>query len=390
MNHQIIIVGAGPAGSAAAIVLSELGHDVLLIDRCDFPRDKVCGDGVPPSAFQLLSELGLGDKLNQTQFYPIHGAKIISPTGYNFDFNLTYEEDYDFCIAPRFTFDDLIFRHALESGAEFCKAKVMEPIINDGKIAGVIAEINGEIKTIFSDMVIGADGVNSVIAKNLRKRKQKNNHRVIALRGYMEGFETIPHTVEGYLTKTTWPGYVWIFPLSEDKANIGLGMRMDKYIKCDKSLKQLLYEFLNMTKLKERLRNDWQLKHLSASPMNVGSQKNIQRVYDGAILVGDAAAWVNPLTGGGICNAIASGKIAGDVVHNAFRKNNFSRQFLSEYQTRCDKLMRTEILGSYIIQRSLSELPFLLDPILKIANSKVISLLLNKIQYLTDIEIKAK
>jgi flavin-dependent dehydrogenase len=124
--------------------------------------------------------------------------------------------------------------------------------------------------------------------------------------------------------------------------------------------------------------------------MNVGSQKNIQRVYDGGILIGDAAAWVNPLTGGGICNAILSGKIAGEVIHSAFRKNNFSRQFLSEYQTRCDKLMRTEILGSYLIQRSFSELPFLIDPILKIANSNVISLFLNKIQYLTDIEIKAK
>ena len=109
MQHDVIIVGAGPAGSAAAIIMANRGHDVLLIDQHKFPRDKVCGDGIPPGSVQLLNQLGLDEKIRTAGFNQINAMRVVSPNNMALDFSFTPKGSRTgFYIAPRREFDYLL------------------------------------------------------------------------------------------------------------------------------------------------------------------------------------------------------------------------------------------------------------------------------------------
>jgi flavin-dependent dehydrogenase len=187
---------------------------------------------------------------------------------------------------------------------------------------------------------------------------------MIALRAYIHGLALNPHEVELYFRKEVLPGYVWIFPLNETRANIGLGMMMDRYRKIRKNLKEILFEFLER-EMKHRLKNGWKLNDISAAPLKLASQPGIKRVYNGAILVGDAAALIDPLSGEGILNALHSGKIAGEVIHNAISHGDVTERALSEYDNRLRKELWGIIRRSYLLQKTLFASPKLIDWLLK-------------------------
>ena len=208
MEREVIVVGAGPSGSVTAIALRKLGHDVLLLDRQDFPRDKTCGDGIPAGAIEVLYSLGMEDKIRQAEFYPVNRILLSSPRGHVLEADLkpgvTGASSY---VVPRMKFDALIQQHAVESGAEFRQAQVQEPILEDGKVVGVRAKLNGSVEEIRAKIVIGADGVTSAIARVLRSDKHEDGHRAVALRCYTEDLEVRPHEVEFYLYNDILPGY---------------------------------------------------------------------------------------------------------------------------------------------------------------------------------------
>ena len=111
MECEIIVVGAGPAGAVAATALAQQGHEVLLLDRQSFPRPKSCGDGVPVLAIEILDELGVGEKIRQAGFYPVHHIRLVSPGGYVLDTSQTGDKPglYSY-VAPRLDFD-LLLQH---------------------------------------------------------------------------------------------------------------------------------------------------------------------------------------------------------------------------------------------------------------------------------------
>ena len=225
MEREVIVVGAGPGGSTAAMALAQKGHDVLLLDRQEFPRDKICGDAVPASALDLLYSLGMEEKIKEAGFYHVDKIRIVSPKGYAMDADLVEQHHKArSAIVPRLEFDAVLQEHAVDSGAEFKKAQVKEPIVEDGKVVGVRARVNGSMEEIRSKVVVAADGVTSVIARAIRPDEHADHHRAVALRAYIEDIEELPHQVEFYLYDDILPGYAWIFPIGEGRANIGLGM----------------------------------------------------------------------------------------------------------------------------------------------------------------------
>ncbi|ACF13278.1 geranylgeranyl reductase [Chloroherpeton thalassium ATCC 35110] len=373
MQTEVLVVGAGPAGSTAAAILAQKGYDVLILDKTEFPRQKACGDGIPHSAIALLDQLGLHDQFRNTKRNEITGATIHSPRGQQSSINFRMRDN--FFIQSRSVFDHTLFSHALTSGAKFLKAKALEPILNQGKVVGVKARVQDEEKRIFAPITIAADGVDSAIAAPLRREKQLAKHRAISLRGYISGLNLNPRTVEGFFPKEIVPGYLWIFPLGEKEANIGLGMRMDKYAKVGMSMKQVLQNFLASPEIKARLEPNWQLSDVRASPMNFASQKGIQLAYDGAVLVGDAASLVSPLTGGGIYNAMFSAKTAAETIHDAFQKNDFSEKKLSEYERRCWAAIRYEMKITYVVQNAISTFPFLIEGLMKFVDNRTLKAL---------------
>ncbi len=370
MEHEVIVVGAGPGGATAAMALAQKGYDVLLLDRKDFPRDKICGDAVPATALDLLYSLGMAEKIKEAGFYYIDKIRLVSPKGYSMDADLE-EEDHltHSAIVPREDFDVLLQQHAIDSGANFIQAHVKEPIVEDGRVTGVLARVNGSVKEFRSKVVLAADGVTSAIARTIRPDDHVDHHRAVALRAYIEDIEELPHQVEFYLYQEILPGYAWIFPLGEGKANIGLGMRLDTFREKNYNLKKMLQDFMEMPDIKKRLKNGGQVHGVATWQLNFGSQKNIRRAYDGALLVGDAAGFINPLTGGGISNAVISAWLATETVHQAFLKEDFSLNTLKVYEEYCEQQLWRGLRRSYYLQRVMEYAPFAVDWLVKRAQS---------------------
>jgi geranylgeranyl reductase family protein len=367
-ERDVIIVGAGPAGATTATVLAQQGLDVLLLDRHDFPRDKACGDGIPAGAIDLMTRLGMGEKIKQAvqrgEFYRIDSMRIYSPKGNLLQAPLKEgKEGGKSYVAPRMYFDAVIQKQAEESGADFGRAIVKGPLMENGRVVGVQAQLNGDVKDIRSKIVVGADGVTSAITRALRPKQKQHvdAHRAVALRGYIHDIEEVPHAVEFYLYDEILPGYAWIFSAGKNKANIGLGMRLDVFRKVDYNLKEMLQRFLEMPTIKKRLIRGGEVESIKTWQLNFGSQKQLQHAYDGAILVGDAAGFINPLTGGGIHNAMISANLAGQTIIDALQNGDTSREGLKVYEKQIHEEMWRSMRRSYFIQRWLLRFPSIAD-----------------------------
>jgi geranylgeranyl reductase family protein len=348
-----------------------LGHDVLLLDRQNFPRDKVCGDGIPCGVFEILYDYGMRQKVEQAGLYPVTKVRIVSPRNHAFDGPLIPSPRHGAVarVATREEFDALVQEHAVDMGAEFCRAKVEEPLIEDGQVKGVRARLNGKVEDMRAHIVIAADGGTSAVARALEKVSLADRHRAVALRAYVEGIDVLPHEVEFHLYQDILPGYGWIFPLGENRANVGLGMRLDIFRRRKENLKAMLQAFLELPFIKERLHNDHRISGIATWQLNFGSQKNLQRAFDGAMLVGDAGSFINPLTGGGIHNGMVSAQLAADVAHKALTKGDYSLRVLQEYDQACRKELWGGLSRSYLIQRWLLRFPILVDVLIRRANA---------------------
>jgi flavin-dependent dehydrogenase len=272
-------------------------------------------------------------------------------------------------VATREEFDALVQEQAVDMGAEFCRAKVEEPLIEDGQVKGVRARLNGKVEDMRAHIVIAADGGTSAVARALEKVSLADRHRAVALRAYVEGIDVLPHEVEFHLYQDILPGYGWIFPLGENRANVGLGMRLDIFRRRKENLKAMLQAFLELPFIKERLHNDHRISGIATWQLNFGSQKNLQRAFDGAMLVGDAGSFINPLTGGGIHNGMVSAQLAADVAHKALTKGDYSLRVLQEYDQACRKELWGGLSRSYLIQRWLLRFPILVDVLIRRANA---------------------
>lgn len=367
-ERDVIVVGAGPAGATAASVLAQKGFDVLLLDRHQFPRDKTCGDAVPSGAIEIMTRLGMGEKIEEAiergEFYPLRQMLLASPKGHILEADFTKGHSY---IAPRLYFDAVIQKYAVECGAEFQQLQVNEPVLDNGRVVGVRGRANGETTELSAKVVIGADGVTSSIARTLRPKSERHvdEHRAVALRAYIDDIEERPHEIEFYLYKSILPGYAWIFPTGKNQANIGLGMRLDHFRKTKRRLEDMLREFLELPEIKKRLKQGGQLRDVATWQLNFGSQKGMHHVFDGALLVGDAAGFVNPLTGGGIHNSLVSAELAGDVVEEALKSGDTSRRAMQVYEQRCRERMWDGMQRSYRLQKWLMNFPFMIDFLVK-------------------------
>lgn len=387
MERDVIVVGAGPAGATTAMGLARAGRDVMMIDRKAFPRDKTCGDAVPAGAIDIMIGYGMKDRImaaeERGEFYPVSHMRLVSPRGLEVNAPFIHMKNgAKSYIAPRIFYDNALYEHAVESGAEFCQAQVKEPLVENGKVVGVRARVNGKFEDIRAKMVVAADGVTSVVARKLRpvEDKPQKAHRAIALRAYIENFKELPKKIEFFLYKGILPGYAWIFPTGNGSANIGLGMRIDKFENANEKLEDMLYRFMEFPEIKERSTSSTNLRDIATWQLNFGSQK-IQRAFDGALFVGDAGGYINPLTGGGIHNALISAKVAVETIDAALTEKNFSRNYLLQYEERCDEQMWSSMVRSYRMQKWLMRFPIAIDALVRVmgGNSKFTQTFLEKL-----------
>jgi geranylgeranyl reductase family protein len=343
----------------------------LLLDRKVFPRDKTCGDGVPPGSIEILNALGMADKIRSAGFYPINGIRIGSPSGGTWETAFRPKRTgAEFYVAPRAQFDALIQSHAVESGARFVEADVRRVLIENDRVVGVVAVVDGRETAFRARAVIGADGATSAIARSLQTDvKRPERDRSVAIRAYVDGIETLPNRVEFYFYRKFVPGYGWIFPLGPDRANVGVIMRVDRYRRAGATLEELLESFLKTPAVEGRLHRGHRRERAAAWQLPNGSRRPSRKSFPGALLVGDAAALVDPLTGEGIHSALVSARIAAEVAARAVDAGDASHSALSEFDRRCDAALAGLLRRSYFISRSVALAPWWVDLLFALANA---------------------
>jgi geranylgeranyl reductase family protein len=299
--YEAVVVGAGPAGCSAAIHLKKLGVDVLLLDKAVFPRDKICGDGIPLKCFPLLEELGIKKQLLLDQGYPIRQLNIHTPNGEVISYR-NFEDDSSpksVCMARK-DFDFLLINRAKECLSQVALGtEVIQLDENSQKIHILLVKERGTgcQKEISARVIIGADGSHSIISRQSKMISPRSSDRLLGLRAYHDNdyFEPMVNII---YDKLTLPGYVWIFPISRKRSNIGMVLRLDNRRRTRQNPVNIFKDIINRHAIFKGLQNKEELfNRIEAFPLRLGSAKGL-RVKDGIILAGDAALFINPLTGG--------------------------------------------------------------------------------------------
>lgn len=369
-NFDVVIVGAGPAGSATALSLGKSGLSVALLDKAIFPRDKICGDAL---SVDVVNQLKLLDPALSAEFdqlgakIPSYGIQIFSPDGNHINIPFVYKEQKR-CgyICQRQDFDNFLVKHL----SAFPNVQVFEDCEVKG-IGNKDDKIHVDTTRGYFDgsLVVGADGAHSIVAKKLNNIRLDKEHYSAGLRIYYEGITSVrpDNFIELYFFRDILPGYLWIFPLPDNKANVGIGMLSAVISKKNINLKEMLKTLVSTNPLlKERFRHATPLETVKGYGLPLGSK---QRSLSGDrfLLTGDAASLIDPFSGEGIANAIRSGRIAASHIIKSFEHHDFSKSFNTQYDKEIYRRMWKELKLSRGLQR-LCQYPFIFNFIVRKAN----------------------
>jgi geranylgeranyl reductase family protein len=365
---DVVVVGAGPGGSACATALAQRGIRTLVLEKKRFPRDKTCGDGLGSRIPSALAELGI-DPAICDRFQSIRGLLLTSPSGIDFHGAFTPDVGRDgvVYVAPRLELDQLLRSHAEACGAEIREGIEVTGLLTSGAdVEGVAYRTTqGGHHSVRARVVVGADGEHSVVRRDLGIELPKAR-RAFAVRAYYEGIEGLQEEIELHYDRRFFPAYFWVFPVGEGRANVGCGAFDFWSGKQRINLPQAMQQFIaEHPAARTRFRNARRVSPVRGWPLSMGNLA--RRCQAGrALLVGDAAAFINPLTGEGIHNAMQSGLIAAEVIAGALSKGHHR---LDEYQRRWQTCFREEFRYSYLIRVALGRFPWLLDRIARKARS---------------------
>ena len=344
-RYDVLVVGAGPAGSSAAYHLAHRGADVLLVDRFAFPRDKRCGDGIITAALEELALMDIAGEV-QARYSAsskvalwIFGTKSITDCTATEHFTVNY-------VAPRVSFDAMLCEHALRAGASWLDRVTIHEITQlqpGGVIVGGVHK--GAALHLQARIVIAADGSGSRLARQLRKSLLERGitapltgpeaplTRFTAMRGYYRNVEQLKEAedaMEFYMHTEPGTYYYWIFPMNDGLANVGVLAHMHQLRTHHPDLAQSLRTFLQSPDVIGRAAAATLQGQLGAAPIWSG-MRGTALYGDHVLCVGDAAALVHPLTAEGISGALASGRLAAETALEALERHDYTMQALSPY-----------------------------------------------------------
>ena len=327
MNQfDVCIVGAGPAGSVAALLLARAGQRVALLDRAQFPRDKVCGDGITPRGARLLDQLGILGPV-AAEAFACNGMTLRGSEYNSFDIDLKADRrgSHQLLVLPRTKLDWLLLEQARSTGLHYQDhAKVVRV---DQDQSGCQVVVEGQAPISCSSVLL-ATGAESQLLRSsgLLTDKPRLEH---AARAYFEGVEGLNRRVTLFFDGIDMPGYGWIFPTSATTANIGCGV----FSRDGRPQLQRLRQLIDSHPLLGRLLKNATLKEPpKAYPLR--TDFNAGQVGLGRILcIGEAAGLVNPITGEGIDYAFESAGFAAA----ALLASSHRRPALEQYRRSLDR-----------------------------------------------------
>lgn len=328
MKYEVVVAGAGPAGSTAAKFLSEKGLKVLLVDKSKFPRNKLCGGGLP---YRVLNRFKYIKDKDLIESYSYGGIAYSPSLKYK---AVVQKTDPVVAMVLREKFDMGLVQLAVDSGADFIDGRT----VKDAKFSKEKAKIIlGDKTEIESEIVVGADGVWSTIAKKSGLTPSRKKLGVCVLHEY----DVDEETMDRYFGKEKMcnihiefqdiPGYGWVFP-KKQHLNIGIGkISPDIYMmKAKKDLLTIYKDYIKMLKKAKIIPENIEIERCKGAALHIGP---IEKTYaDRVLLCGDAGGFINPFTGEGIYYAMASGEIAAGVITEALEAGDTSEKFLSKYQ----------------------------------------------------------
>jgi len=352
---DIVIGGGGPAGATCALYAERLGLDVLLVDKEEFPRDKICGDVIPSLGVECLRELDLLDALHQAPHVRASGMVFSSPAGSQVTIPFTSPTadlaGYVCYVCRREIFDDILFQTAKERVATREGFKVDDLLLDGGQVRGVVGtDADGASVEITAKVTVGADGYRSTVARRLGLYAHDPRHWAVATRAYYRGVKGVSSAIEIHFVRAILPGYFWIFPLEDGLVNAGLGMLYRELKKRRINLKRAHVAATEADFFRDRFQDAEILDDIAGWNLPLGSRKR-QVHGDGFLLLGDAAGLVNPFSGEGIGNAMHSGKIAAEVLAEVCRGTDYSASTLQAYAERLWATLGPTLQLSFTLQR---------------------------------------
>ncbi|MGO9873243.1 MAG: geranylgeranyl reductase family protein [Acidimicrobiia bacterium] len=317
---DVLVVGAGPSGASAAYWLATLGHQVVVVDKKRFPRDKTCGDGLTPRAVRQLHDMGLADQLSQFQRFD--GLRSIA---HGITLELAWPDHPDFppygYIVRRSELDDMVAQRAVKAGARLLAAtEATEPLIENGLVVGAMVHDNevGTTRALRARYVIVADGANSRFGRALGTARNRTYPLGMAIRGYFTSPLHDDPWIESHLDLRDrdgnhLPGYGWIFPVGDGTVNVGVGLLSTFTGWKNVNTTHLMDAFCATAPPR------WGISPKTATGPPTGGRlptggSVTPRVGSRYLVVGDAAGSVNPFNGEGISLAYETGRLGADAV----------------------------------------------------------------------------
>lgn len=361
IKTDVAILGAGPGGAATALKLSYLGIPSLLIDKAEFPRDKICGDAISGKVTTLLNRL---DPEILTRFHgtsiqsDVWGMRFFAPNGEPVDIPFPIRSEGGHApgyVSKRIDFDQFLIDEVrrrpdieLHLGREITNFEHSEN-------GWILRSADDQFKLTCRLLVV-ADGAQSRFSRTIAGLEKDPAHHAAALRAYYRNVGDMSEQgfIELHFIKDITPGYFWVFPLPDGMANVGLGMRSDilakKGLNLKKALQQIIAEHPTISK---RFENAELVDKVHGFGLPLGS-KTRPISGDHYVLVGDAGHLIDPITGEGIGNACYSGFIAAELAEQCILENDFSAARLKAYDVRVARVLGKEMKLSYRLQKLLA------------------------------------
>lgn len=365
-HHDVLVIGAGPAGSAAGYWLARHGLDVVMVDKKTFPREKTCGDGLTPRAVKQLSDMGLAEPLEQ-----FHRYEGLRATAHGRELELQWpthpiypQHGY---VVRRRELDTMVARNAEAAGAQLLEGhEALSPVLDRGFVRGAtLSNKDGNTFDVSAKYVIVADGANSRFGRALGTFRTKEWPYGTAIRTYWETPRHADPWIESALdvkdrNGNPLPGYGWIFPVGDGTVNIGVGLLSTFRDFKSVNTTHLLNEYAHMVADKWEIDPDAPTQKATSGRIPMGGSVG-PKSGPTYLVVGDAAGSVNPFNGEGIDYAYETARIAADVLQQAITQNDPAA--LQQYQSLLDaeygqyfKVARlfARIIGRPAIMRELS------------------------------------
>jgi len=365
-DADVIVVGAGPAGSSAAFHCASAGLDVLLLEKASFPRDKICGDGLTPRAVAELVRMGVPIR-EQDGWIRNQGLRVLGG-GHRLELpwpELSSYPSYGLAKA-RTSFDHTLASHARSAGAKLLeRTNVTGPVRDErtGRVVGVTARPvdddgrrAGDEVTYRAPVVIAADGVSARLATGMGLQKRDDRPMGVAVRTYFRSPRHDDPWMESHLElwdgepgrSNLMPGYGWIFSLGDGTVNVGLGSVSSTAAATKVDYKSLFAAWMRNAPAEWEFTEDNQLGPVRGAALPMGFNRG--PLYgNGLMLAGDSAGMVSPFNGEGIAYGLQAGRVAADAISQGLARGTVAgrERAFATYQRR----MKDDLGGYYTLGR---------------------------------------